>query len=185
MDYLVLQQISTSGTMNSYPICIDFLVSAVVEFRFSNYQQYSICGKTRGGSAIYFWLILTFFWGFNTNFGGWETPEGVKPPTPRQIEHNTSSATQILGNLVWFQSTETKWICRLSETSLLRPYSVIHWTLFSAFNHPHFSQVPPAQLELSMVLVRNETSSLIQKSFIYSTKMKMKIIHNCIIQYLY
>ena len=41
-------------------------------------NQYSICGKTRGGSAMYFWLNQWGSW----KLGGWEAPEGVKPPTP-------------------------------------------------------------------------------------------------------
>ena len=51
------------------------------------YDQYSICGKTRGGSAMYFWLILTIFSGGQYKLGGliWEEPDN--PPTPRQIEH--------------------------------------------------------------------------------------------------
>ena len=51
------------------------------------WYQYSICGKTRGGSAVYFWLIFTIFSGVYTNLEGWEAPEGVKPPNPWQIEH--------------------------------------------------------------------------------------------------
>ena len=36
--------------------------------------------ENQKGSAMYFWLILTIFWGVNTNLGGWEAPEGVNPP---------------------------------------------------------------------------------------------------------
>ena len=40
-------------------------------------MQYSICGKTRGRSAMYFLFLWLFFWGrVNTNLGGWEAPEG-------------------------------------------------------------------------------------------------------------
>ena len=48
-------------------------------------KQYSICGKTSEGQQC----ILTYFdyfYGGDTNLGGWEAPEGSSPP-PRQIEH--------------------------------------------------------------------------------------------------
>ena len=45
--------------------------------------QYSICGKTRGGQQC----ILTKPVGVNENLGVERHQRGVKPPTPRQIEH--------------------------------------------------------------------------------------------------
>ena len=48
-------------------------------FSLFSYCQYSICGKTRGGVSNVF---LTKPVGVNENLGGWEAPEGVKPPNP-------------------------------------------------------------------------------------------------------
>ena len=45
----------------------------VSECQRSNFQ-YSICGKSRGGPAMYFWLISTIFRG-QYKLGGWESPE--------------------------------------------------------------------------------------------------------------
>ena len=46
-------------------------------------SQYSICGKTRGDSNVF----LTIFWGSMKTWGVERHQRGVKPPTPRQIEH--------------------------------------------------------------------------------------------------
>ena len=40
------------------------------------------CGKTRGGSTMYFWLCLTEPVGVEENFGGWKAPEGKLTPLP-------------------------------------------------------------------------------------------------------
>ena len=46
--------------------------------------QYSICGKTRRGSAMYFWLNQ---WGVNVDLEGWRNRRVVKQtPLPRQIK---------------------------------------------------------------------------------------------------
>ena len=56
--------------------------------RLLNCWQYSIFGKTREGSAMYFWLVWIIFLGVNTNLEGLRGTRGrLNPPTSRQIEH--------------------------------------------------------------------------------------------------
>ena len=43
-------------------------------------MQYSIRGKTRGGSAMYFWCIFDYTSGVNDNLGGRKASEGENTP---------------------------------------------------------------------------------------------------------
>ena len=54
----------------------------------TKFTQYSICGKTRGGSAIYFDVFLTKPVGVNENWGVERHPLPL-PPLSRQIKHWT------------------------------------------------------------------------------------------------
>ena len=49
------------------------------------YVQYSICGKIRGESAMYFWRILTIFLGVNTNLGVERYQRGLNPQPPGKL----------------------------------------------------------------------------------------------------
>ena len=59
-----------------FEVCICHMLTAQPMLGKGEYysMQYLMCGKTRRGSAMYFWLILTIFWG---SIQTW----GVKPPT--------------------------------------------------------------------------------------------------------
>ena len=94
-------------------------------------------GKPENQSAMYFWLILTIFSGGQYKLGGWEAPEGgVKPPTPRQIEHwfywYGHITMYIIQYLIWI------WLCnQVHSMDMANQYINNHfldWTMDDSSN---------------------------------------------------
>ena len=88
-----------------------------------------------------FWLFFGASiqtWGLRGTQLLWSSPN---PSTNWALHINSYSVPGI-----WFQSTETKWICRFSRTSLLRPAGR---TISNPLN-PIFSFQPPSLLSSSL-----------------------------------
>ena len=92
-----------------------------------------------GKPAVYFWLILTiFFGGVHTNLGVERNQRGLKPPTPRAL-FGTNSVLLIvllsrLSSFYGLSSTALNLIALSLESNTISFYSV---TFHSTFQHFH------------------------------------------------
>ena len=94
----------------NYLLCLsyrlDLLLINILRYN-TNYDQYSICGKTKRGrgSVRHFRLNVTIF-GVKENLGSWEagTRGGLTPQLPRQIEHGlwSYSSPIVQCNVNWY-----------------------------------------------------------------------------------
>ena len=95
-------------------------------------KQYSICGKTRGGSAMYSWLILTIFSGGQYKLGSWEASEGrerVNSPPPPDKSSTANKTYFVFMNC-------------MNSLILHRIFVIIHFLSSSSIHPP----LPPLHL---------------------------------------